>query len=348
MAKQTPIAEIRHLLHRRRATQRHAREMLRTAPSREGAVPGGLRVVTFNLQNGKPREGYPVVEGLLWGNGSAAQDYQNQMFAALQRAGEEIKALHPDILLAQEVDKDQWRSGYLHQAEVLAYLTGLPYFRMAAAFSGPIYGIRRRPRVSTIPNTRGYGVMIASRFPARAWRVQRLGRAWPRLIWRSDPWPGLGMGLTRGIQELHENKLRARIQLGENRVLLAGELRTPYGKVSVGCTHLELHAPTAASQLRRSWRLVTELPADSCLLGGDFNLSPEEAAEAVGVLGGARVPGLHASTASFPAWRPHLNLDQLMGCGWELVGEPRAQRLSISDHLAVSFDIRPSAEGCRK
>lgn len=301
-------------------------------PLREAPQRDFIRLVTFNMQYGTPAEGWPdgdnpLLPEYVQGRREASEE-------ALEKTIAQLADLDPDFLLVQEVDKGQRRSGYLPHAEILGRALGFRYYRLAAAFSGSIYAVHRRPLNSEIPNVNGHGLFFGSRWPVRSWHVKRLGRGVSRLRWvegnrtmSSSFWQWL-----RGLPGL-------RLHLGQARVLMAARVLTPFGRVAIGNAHLETDTATAVAQLRRSWRSVLGLQPASALLAGDFNLSPQEVAKGLELFESSERPGIHHAVPSFPARRPRHALDQLLGTGWRLLGEPRTERLAISDHLAVIYDL---------
>lgn len=251
-----------------------------------------MLAVTWNIQHGEP-------------------------FAGDSRSAEHLAAaardVPGDLLAVQEVDKGQARSGRVDQTAVLAETLGLRRHRFAAAFAGQASGIRRRPVPAHVPDGAGYGVAILTRWPVASWHVRPL-RPGPVRVSRSG------------------SRLGLRVRLDAPRVLLAAVVRAPDGPLTVGCTHLSTHPPTARRQLAESvWALRT-LPGPHLLLG-DLNLGPDDAARVTGMRGLA-----HAAT--FPAWRPARQLDHVLaGPGLGPGGEASAVRLAVSDHLPLAVDV---------
>lgn len=335
-------------------------------PSQQEPTPLGstdyLRIVTFNLQHGKPQGGWPDADlggleaparrrrGLrqwwshflasVFGPSSASERAVNAA-AALDDTAAVLRELRPDIICLQEVDKGQRRSGYLPEAEFLANAIGMPYWRMTAAFAGSLSGLRRRPVHTNITRENGYGIAMLSRWPVKSWHVKRLGRARWKLQWGSGFWLGFSRGFLAGIKSLPLTVPGVRLVPGEMRMLQVARILTPFGTLAVGNTHLDTHRGTAQSQLRRSWRSVFELSRSTCVLTGDFNLGIADATAALGLLDDTMAPSWHGAAPSFPATAPRSALDQLLAFGWEPAAAPRALRLPVSDHLAVVYDLQP-------
>lgn len=336
-------------------------------PSQQLPTPLGsgeyLRIVTFNLQHGKPRDGWsdsdlggltaPLQQRHLpsqWLNNflsslfgpSTASARSVNAAAALEDTAAALRELSPDIICLQEVDKGQRRSGYLPEAEFLANAMGMPYWRMSATMAGSISGLRRRPVHTNIPRENGYGIATLSRWPVKSWHVKRLGRARWKLRWGSGFWQGFSRGFLAGLQALPASIPGMRLVPGEMRVLQVSRILTPLGTIAVGNTHLETHPGTAHSQLRRSWRSVFDLSENSCVLTGDFNLDADGSLAALQLLDESMKPSWHGLTPSFPASNPQFPFTQLLARGWKPVSEPQTIHLPVSNHCAVIYDLRPS------
>ncbi|MDO5672790.1 MAG: endonuclease/exonuclease/phosphatase family protein [Actinomycetaceae bacterium] len=309
------------------------------AQSAARAVPGGLRILTLNLQYGTPAGGYTAEQ-----RGVGLESYerrQNATIQAIEKSIGQISELDPDIICLQEVDKSQRRSGYVDQGLALAKGLNMSYYRLAATYAGSANGLRRLPLDSTIPATKGNGVAILSRWPVRSWHMKRLGRRPPAFRWSwGEPLGGKIEGKKRLL-----GYLRAlpglRITVGQTRAVLAANIITPVGEVACATTHLELHVPTASGQLRRAWRSVRELNQEAAILAGDFNLSPQQAKDALELLGDSAGPTLQQSEVTFPAWRPQHSVDQVLSTGWVQAASPRTVRFDVSDHLGLVVDLRP-------
>lgn len=342
---------------RRRTPQARRRAPLSQRPIEH------LRLVSFNLQNGTPKSGWPDpdVGGLrapvsreeesglrlqtrlfasLLGPRSVSSRAQNAA-TALEETAEVLRSLSPDIVCLQEVDKGQRRSGYLPQAEFLAQTLGMPYWRMTASLAGPVYGIPRRPIHTSITRENGHGLALLSRWPIKSWHVKRLGRARTRLHWGSGAWLGFSRGFLAGIRALPGTLRGVHLVFGKMRVLQAARVLTPLGTVAVGNTHLETHRAVATGQLRRAWTSVFDLAPGNCMLVGDFNLYAQATQEALTLLEERMAPTAHSMAPTYPADAPRYPVDQLLVSGWCLARPPRTVRMPVSDHLAVVYDLIP-------
>lgn len=254
-----------------------------------------LRVVTLNLQHGNPAgvrpSGDPVDPG------------------ALLAAAAELRDLRPDVVLLQEVDRGQARSGYVDQAAVLGRALGMPTVAFAAAFAGSTTGLRRAARRAEA--SRGYGVAVLARQPAVSRHVHRM--------------PG----------GLLPRRAGGRWRLGtEPRVCLALTLLTPLGPLTVASTHLAVETDRAQAQLAGCEAALCTLPGPH-LLGGDLNLQPDDVAPvltALRPLGGA---------PTFTNTRPRRQIDHLLGsAGLDPAGPATALHLPVSDHAGLSVELR--------
>ncbi|SPT53504.1 Uncharacterized protein conserved in bacteria [Actinomyces bovis] len=188
-----------------------------------------LRLLSLNLQHGAIGAGAaqatdPTHRAL------AGKDIAEPRtaHAALQALAEQIAELAPDVVLLQEVDHHQKRSANLDQTSILAKLLGMPHHRFAAAWAGPVAGLRRRPLRSALAEAgdellgplralvglppQGFGNALLSRFPVTTWRVQRLGRGAPSWTRSGPVWDPRGYRLWTASSRL---MLTASIDLRE-------------------------------------------------------------------------------------------------------------------------------------
>lgn len=323
-----------------RAAKNAATQLSGSSPARsKKPEPSSLRLLSLNLHSGQPEAGWGDEEN--WFGPLDVPKRQEIATKVLEETLEILREIDPDILLLQEVDKGQRRSGYLPQGKFLAQGLGLKYWRLGAAYSGAFIGIHRRPLHSTIPNTSGYGLALASRFPVKSWHYKRLGRARPAFVWGGQPWQGTAMGLLAGLKSGLAALSTVKFRAEEQRVLLASRLNTPLGELAVGTTHLSTQVAAASAQTRRCWTSLAELNEKSFVLAGDFNLSPEQVREALIILGEDARPAFHETAPTFRALRPVHKIDQVLGVGWEPQSPARALKLPVSDHRALIVDIRP-------
>ena len=322
-----------------------------------------IRLLSFNLQHGRPGDGArldpataPLADSDIADAGAA-----REVLAAL---ADQIRDIDPDVIALQEVDLGQRRSGRLDQTAVLADLLGWDGHRFAATYAGPVVGLRRRPRRSALTGRAddvlgplralfgagpaGFGNALLTRLPVRAWRVARLGRG-PAVLTRR----GGGRALDPRSYALSTSTMRNRIAVQIGPVDGAGGA----GGLAVASTHLATRTGTAAAQLAAAWAALAALPGPH-VLAGDLNLH----AELLAPLGIARDLG---EGATYPSGAPARRIDHILTDPWptgadglpvsaqEAVGRTggtllRAvgsgvRSLVVSDHAATWVDLEPVA-----
>lgn len=319
-----------------------------------------IRLLSFNLQHGRPGDGArldpataPLADSDIADAGAA-----REVLAAL---ADQIRDIDPDVIALQEVDLGQRRSGRLDQTAVLADLLGWDGHRFAATYAGPVVGLRRRPRRSALTGRAddvlgplrallgagpaGFGNALLTRLPVRAWRVARLGRG-PAVLTRR----GGGRALDPRSYALSTSTMRNMIAAQIDPVDGAGGL-------AVASTHLATRTGTAAAQLAAAWAALAALPGPHAL-AGDLNLH----AELLAPLGIARDLG---EGPTYPSGAPARRIDHILTDPWptgadglpvsaqEAVGRTggtllRAvgsgvRSLVVSDHAATWVDLEPVA-----
>ena len=322
-----------------------------------------IRLLSFNLQHGRPGDGArldpataPLADSDIADAGAA-----REVLAAL---ADQIRDIDPDVIALQEVDLGQRRSGRLDQTAVLADLLGWDGHRFAATYAGPVVGLRRRPRRSALTGRAddvlgplrallgagpaGFGNALLTRLPGRAWRVARLGRG-PAVLTRR----GGGRALDPRSYALSTSTMRNMIAVQIGPVDGAGGA----GGLAVASTHLATRTGTAAAQLAAAWAALAALPGPH-VLAGDLNLH----AELLAPLGIARGLG---EGATYPSGAPARRIDHILTDPWptgadglpvsaqEAVGRTGgtllravgsgARSLVVSDHAATWVDLEPVA-----
>ena len=322
-----------------------------------------IRLLSFNLQHGRPGDGArldpataPLADSDIADAGAA-----REVLAAL---ADQIRDIDPDVIALQEVDLGQRRSGRLDQTAVLADLLGWDGHRFAATYAGPVVGLRRRPRRSALTERAddvlgplralfgagpaGFGNALLTRLPVRAWRVARLGRG-PAVLTRR----GGGRALDPRSYALSTSTMRNMIAAQIDPVDGAGGA----GGLAVASTHLATRTGTAAAQLAAAWAALAALPGPH-VLAGDLNLH----AELLAPLGIARDLG---EGPTYPSGAPARRIDHILTDPWptgadgmpvsaqEAVGRTggtllRAvgsgvRSLVVSDHAATWVDLEPVA-----
>ncbi|WP_026410143.1 endonuclease/exonuclease/phosphatase family protein [Actinomyces dentalis] len=322
-----------------------------------------IRLLSFNLQHGRPGDGArldpataPLADSDIADAGAA-----REVLAAL---ADQIRDIDPDVIALQEVDLGQRRSGRLDQTAVLADLLGWDGHRFAATYAGPVVGLRRRPRRSALTERAddvlgplrallgagpaGFGNALLTRLPVRAWRVARLGRG-PAVLTRR----GGGRALDPRSYALSTSTMRNMIAAQIDPVDGTGGP----GGLAVASTHLATRTGTAAAQLAAAWAALAALPGPHAL-AGDLNLH----AELLAPLGIARDLG---EGPTYPSGAPARRIDHILTDPWptgadgmpvsaqEAVGRTggtllRAvgsgvRSLVVSDHAATWVDLEPVA-----
>jgi endonuclease/exonuclease/phosphatase family metal-dependent hydrolase len=248
-----------------------------------------VRLATFNLLNG-----------------TSLADGRNDP----RRLAEAVRALDPDVVGLQEVDRDQPRSGGRDLTAEVAEAAGAAHWRFEPALVGTPGGTWRAAQDGEPAGAAHYGVGLVSRFPVLSWHVVRL----PAAPLRS---PVLLPG-SRSLVLLQD----------EPRVGLAAVVEAPLGRMTVLTTHLSFVPVWNGVQLRRLVAGVRGLPRPQVLLG-DLNMPGGVPRALTGWQVLARLP-------TYPAWEPRLQLDHVLGTGpLPAVRETAAPELAVSDHRAL-------------
>ena len=243
-------------------------------------------------------------------------------------------ALDVDVVGLQEVDRDQPRSGRVDQAACVAEALGAPYVRFepsvrgvaadplvaGAAWSGASLGASLGASWAAwrggepVDGEAAYGIALVSRLPVRHWAARRF--------------PAAPVGLPLLVPTAPRPRLRP--VADEPRVAIAAVVDLGDGRVATVVTaHLSFVPGYNIRQLRAVARWARTLPAPR-LLVGDLNLPgavPERAS------GWSRL----ARAATYPSYRPRVQLDHVLGDGVDSAGVcwVDARRLAVSDHCAL-------------
>ena len=236
------------------------------------------------------------------------------------RFGETIAELDADVLGLQEVDRGQPRSGHLDLTELAARACGATAYRFAAALAGtPGEGYRVLAGDDEGADEPCFGVALISRWPVRSWHVTRLAGA-PVRSPIMAPGPG---GRIRWFRD-------------EPRVVLAAVIEGPAVPFTAATTHLSFVPGWNVGQLRRAVRALRRLPAPRVLLG-DLNMP---------VAAAALVSGWRplARRATYPAWRPRVQVDHVLadrrgGAAWPRPATVDAPQAPFSDHRPLVVEV---------
>ncbi|MBR6460126.1 MAG: hypothetical protein IKS49_08280 [Actinomycetaceae bacterium] len=239
----------------------------------------------------------------------------------------------------------QARSGNLNQVKQVSDILDMDYWEYAPIFSGHIVGLHHNPRSPFARSERGYGLALFSRFPIR----RSLSLSLPG--YKSLPRTAVAIDNQSTLLERASTRVRALAKdykgrmKNQARIVQGAVIDSPLGTVALGNTHLETQSKVAKRQARLAWQSLHSLDADAYLLAGDFNLTPKTVDSALAVLPESQRPTFHYFAQTFPAADPRHPLDQLLVSGLQTRNAPQTQRLSISDHLAVIYDLSPSSRG---
>ena len=228
--------------------------------------------------------------------------------------------LDVDVVGLQEVDRSQPRSSGVDQTAEVAAALGAAHWRFVPALHGTPGGRWTASRDGSGSEGPAYGVGLVSRLPVRSWHLRRFGPApvgMPLMV------PG-----TKGLTHIDD----------EPRVAVGAVLETGGEPLTVITAHLSFVPGWNVAQLRTLARWARTLPGPRVLLG-DFNLP-------------GPVPRLTtrwaqpARLATYPSWRPRVQLDHVLldGLPPEAVTGVRALRLPVSDHCALVVDL-PTRSG---
>jgi endonuclease/exonuclease/phosphatase family metal-dependent hydrolase len=224
-------------------------------------------------------------------------------------------AVDADVLGLQEVDRGQPRSGKADQAGVVADELDAPWWRFAPALIGTPQA--RWTQADPLGDTAGpaYGVALVSRLRVLQWAARRFPAAPVSLP--------LSVAGRRGLTRVAD----------EPRVALAAIVVGPDGPFTVATAHLSFVPGWNVRQLRSVTRWLSTLPAPRLLLG-DLNLPGRLPGELTRWADLGRVP-------TFPAWRPRVQWDHVLGngIGYDAVRAVAALRLAVSDHAALTVDV---------
>lgn len=234
-----------------------------------------------------------------------------------------VADLGADVVGLQEVDHAQDRSAGVDQAAVVAEEVRAAHWRFVPALigtPGPVRTWTVAGGAEAVPGVASYGVGLVSRHPVRSWHVQRFAAAPGRI-------PLLVPGDPPRLLRIPD----------EPRVALAAVVDAPCGPVTVVTAHLSFVPGFNVVQLRRLARWAASLPGPA-LLTGDFNLP---GAVPRLVTGWAQL----ARTATYPAPRPRVQLDHVLGRGVGLaaVRAVSARHCGVSDHRALVVDLELAA-----
>lgn len=235
-----------------------------------------------------------------------------------------------DIIGLQEVDRDQPRSEYEHQTQIVALAMGLPHWVFAPTIIGTpgesweraddshINTHDHLPHSQTQPH---YGVGLASRYPMANVEVLRFKAAplWLPLVIPGNPRPRI-------------------IKVAdEPRVAIIADLETPAGIITVATAHLSFVPGYNVKQIRQLSNHL-DMRKNPVLIIGDFNLPGQISARVTGWDSLAKLP-------TYPTFKPRIQFDHMLAQGLRAESVKLAKAsahtlaLEISDHCALVVEI---------
>lgn len=229
----------------------------------------------------------------------------------LAAAADAVAELGAEVVALQEVDRGLARTGGVDQAGFVAERLGATAVFAPALLGSPDGSWRVVGEDD--PGTPGYGVAVVSRLPVRA--VRRIAL----------PGGGDGQRAPRAAADAGVNPGWDR----EPRTALAVDVELGDGTVTVATTHLSYLPWRGVRQLRAAVAAVAARPGPSVLLG-DLNLPCWPVRLAL------RDGWRHAGgRATYPAWRPRVQTDQLLVRGDVWVRDLVVAPMATSDHLPL-------------
>lgn len=243
-----------------------------------------------------------------------------------------LQEVNADVIGLQEVDRNQVRSGSIHQAELAARTLDTDQWRFVPTVVGtPGRSTGFRP---TTPHEReqdfdaahpDYGVALISKLPV--------------VEWRTMVFPAAPISMPLMVQSNGRPKvLRVR---DEQRAAIAARVQTDAGPLTLVTAHLSFVPGYNVRQLHRIKKWVADLPRP-LIFFGDFNLPSGVPARVTRMTPLLRQP-------TFPSYKPRIQFDHFLAdglSGEQLTSGSRSAQvwqLPVSDHCAISIDLPFSA-----
>jgi endonuclease/exonuclease/phosphatase family metal-dependent hydrolase len=243
----------------------------------------------------------------------------------LDAAAAAIDRLEADVVAVQEVDRGLERSGGVHQVDELAALLGCTGVFAPALLGDPTLRWERGPGADPDPGGPAYGIGLLSRLPLTAVAIVAL--------------PGGGPGAARPRRP---NARHPPIPYrdGEPRAALRVTVAAPWGPVAVTTAHLSFVPWRGRRQLAVTGAFAAGGPdGAAAVMLGDFNLPPGTVARILRRRGWRSAP----AGATFPSFKPALQLDHLLVRGRLALDDVRVGPLGPSDHLPLAATVCPAA-----
>jgi endonuclease/exonuclease/phosphatase family metal-dependent hydrolase len=232
-----------------------------------------------------------------------------------------VSTLDADVLGLQEVDRNQPRSAGVDQTAEVADALGASGWRFAPTLTGtPGEDWRAVADGEPVPAAaRAYGIGLVSRYSVRRWHVLRMRGA-----------PGRAPIVVPPVQG---KPPKIYLLPDEPRAVLAAEVDSPHGTVTIATTHLSFTPGWNVWQLRRAIRALRQLPGPRILLG-DFNLPGPVPRLLTGWRDLVEAP-------TYPVHEPKVQIDHVLAdqgftapvhAAYSVTGE-------VSDHLGLVVDF---------
>ena len=241
---------------------------------------------------------------------------------------EAIQEISPTVIGLQEVDRNQQRSGGVHQTQVVADQMDTDQWRFVPTVVGTPGGAggfraaleHEREHEFDAPHP-DYGVSLVSRLPVTQWRT--------------TVFPAAPVSMPLMVQSNGRPRvLRVR---DEQRAAIAACVMTAAGPLTIVTAHLSFVPGYNVRPLRQIRKWFADLPRPLVFVG-DFNLPSGVPARVTRM-----TPLIREST--FPSYRPRIQFDHILVDGLnypQLTAAEQTARvwqLPVSDHCAVSVDI---------
>lgn len=242
----------------------------------------------------------------------------------LDAAAAAIDGLEADVVAVQEVDRGLRRSGGCDQVAELAGRLGRAGVFAPALLGDPTRRWTSGPGGGPDPGGPAYGIGLLSRLPLVDAETRAL--------------PGGGPGRTRRRRP-DSRRPPFPFRDPEPRAALRVTVEAPWGPLTLTTAHLSFVPWRGRQQLATVAAFARGRAEAAAVLLGDFNLRPPVVDRALRPLGWRSA----AAAATFPSWRPAIQLDHLLARGAVVVDEVRVGPLGPSDHLPLTATIRPAS-----
>lgn len=294
--------------------------------------PDGTRVASFNILHGQTVSSAAAHSTA---HLQSPSDGPPSAAALVDAIGE----ISPSVIGLQEVDRNQERSGRIHQTQVVADALGTDQWRFVPTVvgtpggSGGFRATQEHEQAHEFDSPHpDYGVSLVSRLPVTQWYT--------------TVFPAAPVSMPLMVQS--EGRPKVIKVRDEQRAAIAACVVTLTGPLTIVTAHLSFVPGYNVRQLRRIKKWFADLPRPLVFVG-DFNLPSGVPARVMRMTPLIREP-------TFPSYRPRIQFDHILVDGFNYpqlsaAGETaKVWQLPVSDHCAVSVDIdlnagRPRPKG---